>query len=135
MSMAARNWFYLLESCFSWFFQQTSVGKERVPKPRTLTIIAGQRCRRTLQHLLCLPLQEILISMIFTMHLCFFSRNSGRRVLSVLDSIHGCSHLECFFQEFSNSCCSSRNIYTCLQQLCHESNPLRLFKSRVSFTL
>ena len=44
MSMAARNWFYLFESWFSWFFQQTSVGKERVPKPRTLTIIARPRC-------------------------------------------------------------------------------------------
>ena len=44
----------------------------------------------------------------------FFSRNSGRRVLSVLDSIHGCSHLKCFLQEFGNSCCSSRHIYTCL---------------------
>ena len=33
---------------------------------------ADHYSRATLQHLLCLPLQEILISMIFTMHLCFF---------------------------------------------------------------
>ena len=71
--MAARNWFYLFESWFSWFFQQTSVGKERVPKPRTLTIIAGPRCRRTLQHLLCLPLQDNFnLDDFYNASLCFF---------------------------------------------------------------